>query len=177
MLHVHFSRVSVAALLAVAALAAGSRVATGQDREASKDTKAAARQEPSTLAVSIPWQWLASSGGTMTFQCEAKRPADDDGARMIEAVTRAGRQGRYTGKGDDGGTFTGIRNGDDFTFEAVSKDGSKFAMQMPWLAAQCMFGGAKLAGRSSVELHAKEIGGRVRLEIAGQKKGVSVEVR
>src|SRR5450432_282747 len=109
----HSPRLSAAALLAFAALAAGPLAAAGQDREASKGAKAAARQEPSTLAVSIPWQWLASSRGTMTFGCEAKRPAEDDGVRMIEAVTRAGRQGHYTGKGDDGGTFTGIRNGDD----------------------------------------------------------------
>ena len=113
----------------------------------------------------------------MTFKCEADRPANDDGVRMVEALSRAGRRGRYAGKGDDGGTFTGTRNGDDFTFEAISKDGSRFAMQMPWLAARCMFGGAKLAGASSVDLHAREIGGRVRLEVAGQKKGVSVEVK
>ena len=50
-------------------------------------------------------------------------------------------------------------------------------MQMPWLAARCIFGGAKLAGASSVDLHAREIGGRLRLEVAGQKKGVSVEVK
>jgi hypothetical protein len=177
MLTIHSRRVSVAGLLAVAALAGASRAGAAQDRNAAHETQAATRQEPSTLAVSIPWQWLASTGGTMTFKCEAGRPANDDGVRMVEALSRAGRRGRYAGKGDDGGTFTGTRNGDDFTFEAISKDGSRFAMQMPWLAARCMFGGAKLAGASSVDLHAREIGGRVRLEVAGQKKGVSVEVK
>ena len=67
--------------------------------------------------------------------------------------------------------------GDDFTFEAISKDGSRFAMQMPWLAGRCIFGGAKLAGATSVDPHAREIGGRLWLEVAGQKKGVSVDVK
>ena len=142
-----------------------------------KEKQPAERQEPSTLAVSIPWQWLASSGGTMTFQCDSNRPANDEGVKMVEALNAAGRRGRYVGKSDDGGTFTGTRNGDDFTFEAVGKDGSKFILQMPWLAGRCMFGGAKLAGAASVELRAKEIGGRLRLEVAGQTKGVSVEVK
>jgi hypothetical protein len=177
MLTIHSPRMSVAGLLAVAALASGSRAGAAQDRDAAHETQAATRQEPSTLAVSIPWQWLASTGGTMTFKCEANRPADDDGVRMVEALSRTGRRGRYAGKGDDGGTFTGTRNGDDFTFEAISKDGSRFAMQMPWLAGRCIFGGAKLAGASSVDLHAREIGGHLRLEVAGQKKGVSVDVK
>jgi len=113
----------------------------------------------------------------MSFPCESDRPADDERVKMIETLNRAGRRGRYTGKDSDGGAFTGTRNGDDFTFEAISKDGSKLVMQMPWFAARCIFGGAKLAGATSVSLRAHEIGGRVRLEVAGQKKGVSVEVK
>jgi hypothetical protein len=144
---------------------------------AAKDSPAAERQEPSTLAVSIPWRWLASSGGTMNIQCDSKRPANDEGVKMVEALNRAGRRGRYVGQGEDGGTFTGTRNGDDFRFEAVGKDGSKFALQMPWLAGRCMFGGAKLAGAGSVEMRARDIGGHLRLEVVGQTKGVSVEVK
>jgi hypothetical protein len=177
MWNIPLPRLSVAGLLAFAALAGGSRAGAAQDRDAAHEKQTSARQEPSTLGISIPWQWLASTGGTMNFQCEANRPADDDGVRMVEALSRAGRKGRYAGKGGDGGTFTGARDGDDFTFEAISKDGSRFAMQMPWLAARCIFGGAKLAGASSVDLHAREIGGRLRLEVAGQKKGVSVDVK
>jgi hypothetical protein len=135
------------------------------------------RQERSTLSISIPWQWLASSGGTMNFQCEVQKAADDEGVKMIEALSRSPRPKRYAGKSDDGGTFTGTRNGEDFTFETVSKDGSKFTLQMPWLAARCIFGGAKLAGATSVELRAKDVGGRVRLEVTGQTKGVNVEVK
>jgi hypothetical protein len=138
--------------------------------------KPAGHQQPSTIAVSIPWQWLATSGGTMSFACEADKPASDDGVKMIEAL-RHDPHGRYSGKGGDGGTFRGIRNGEDFTFEAVGKDGSRFTLQMPWSAARCIFGGAKLAGAGQVELKAKDIGGRIRLELAGQTKGVSVEVK
>src|SRR5574340_1092962 len=65
------------------------------------------KQGISTLGVSIPWQWLASSGGTMTFQCKERRPADDEGVRMIEVLSKSGKRGHYAGKGDDGGTFTG----------------------------------------------------------------------
>jgi hypothetical protein len=167
--------------LMIQALAAGAlaaAVASGAPlAQAAKPEKtAAARQEPATLAISVPWQWLASSGGAMNFQCEDKRPANDDGVRMIEALNRS-RKGHFSGKGDDGGTFTGTRNGEDFSFEALSKDGSKFALQMPWLAARCIFGGSKAAGASSVELKAQDVGGRVKLEIAGQKKGVSVEMK
>jgi hypothetical protein len=149
----------------------------GAQASTPKPDSATKRPEPSTLAVSIPWQWLASSGGTMNIQCDASRPANDDGVKMIEALSRDGRHGHYAGRGDDGGTFTGTRNGDDFSFEAISKDGSKFALQMPWLAGRCMFGGAKLAGASSIELRARDIGGHLRLEIAGQTQGVSVEVK
>ncbi len=167
---------SFATVLFAAAIVAAPSGAAAQ-AGAAKDKPAAERPEPSTLAVSIPWQWLASSGGTMNIQCDSNRPANDEGVKMIEALNRAGHRGRYVGHSDDGGTFTGTRNGDDFTFEAISKDGSKFALQMPWLAGRCMFGGAKLAGAASVELRARDIGGRLRLEIAGQTKGVSVEVK
>ena len=164
-------------LLALAMAGIGAFADASSSQDAKREKQATPRPEPSTLAVSVPWQWLASSGGTMTFQCESDRPAGDEGVRMIEALTRAGHQGRFSGKGGDGGTFVGTRKGDDFTFEAISKDGSKFVMQMPWFAARCIFGGAKLAGAASVELRAKDIGGRLRLEVAGQKKGVSVEVK
>jgi len=160
-----------------AILAVGAAGAHAQSGDARPEKPSTDRQEPSTLAVSIPWQWLASSGGTMKFQCEAERPAGDEGVKMIEALSGPSRLKRYARKSDDGGTFTGTRNGEDFTFETVSKDGSKFAVQMPWLAARCMFGGAKLAGATSVELRAKDIGGRMRLEVTGQTKGVSVEVK
>jgi hypothetical protein len=153
------------------------RAYASEAQEAKQETQARSHQEPSTLAISFPWQWLAASGGTMTFQCDAKKPADDDGIKMIEAVSRDGRRARYTGKGEDGGTFTGTRKGDDFTFEAVSKDGSKLVLQMPWSAARCLFGGARLAGAGSIVLRARDIGGRLRLEVAGQEKGVSVEVK
>jgi len=142
----------------------------------SASEKPAARQEPSTFAVSIPWQWLASSGGTINFGCEADKPATDEGVKMIEALRRDPK-GRYSGKSDDGGAFRGTRNGEDFTFEAFGKDGSRFALQMPWSAARCIFGGAKLAGATEVELRAKDVGGRLRLELAGQTKGVTVEVK
>ncbi len=170
------SGLSGAAVLFAAAIVGASSVAVAQTG-AAKDKPAVERPEPSTLAVSIPWQWLASSGGTMNIQCDSNRPANDEGVKMVEALNRAGHRGRYVGHSDDGGTFTGTRNGDDFTFEAISKDGSKFALQMPWLAGRCMFGGAKLAGAASVELRARDIGGRLRLEVAGQTKGVSVEVK
>jgi len=147
-----------------------------QESSKTPEKPAAGRQEPSTIAVSIPWQWLASSGGTMSFECEADKPASDDGVKMIEALRRDPRV-RYSGKGGDGGTFRGTRDGKDFTFEAVSKDGSRFTLQMPWSAARCIFGGAKLAGATKVELRAKDVGGRLRLELAGQTKGVSVEVK
>ena len=175
----HFSSgfLFAAGFLAIANAGAAVTADAAQRQDAKQEKQATARQEPSTLAVSIPWQWLASTGGTMNFQCESNRPANDDGVRMVEGLTRAGKQGHFSGKGDDGGTFTGTRKGDDFTFEAISKDGSKFALQMPWFAARCIFGGARLAGATSVELKAKDIGGRVRLEVAGQKKGVSVEVK
>jgi hypothetical protein len=169
---------SFATVLLAAAIVAVPGAAAAQTG-ATKEKPADERQEPSTFAVSIPWQWLASSGGTMNIQCDSSRPSNDEGVKMVEALNRSGRHGRrrYVGKSDDGGTFTGIRDGDDFSFQAVSKDGSKFALQMPWLAGRCMFGGAKLAGASSVELRARDIGGRLRLEIAGQTKGVSVEVK
>ena len=164
-------------LLAAGIAAAGAVGASAQAPEAKQEKPATGRQEPSTLAVSIPWQWLASSGGTMNFQCDSNRPPNDEGVKMVEALSRAGRQGRYAGRSDDGGTFTGTRKADDFTFEAVSKDSSKFVLQMPWLAARCIFGGARLAGATAVELRARDIGGRLRLEVAGQTKGVSVEVK
>jgi len=151
-------------------------IAIAQSNSGTPEKSATERQEPSTFAVSIPWQWLASSGGTMSFGCEADKPASDDGVKMIEALRRD-PHGRYSGKGGDGGTFRGTRNADDFTFEATSKDGSKFTLQMPWLSARCIFGGAKLAGATQVELKAKDVGGRLRLELAGQTKGVSVEVK
>jgi hypothetical protein len=151
-------------------------IATAQASSGTPDKSAAGRQEPSTFAVSIPWQWLASSGGTMSFGCEAEKPASDEGVKMIEALRRNAK-GRYSGKGDDGGTFRGTRNAEDFTFEAIGKDGSRFTLQMPWSAARCIFGGAKLAGATQVELRAKDVGGRLRLELAGQTKGVSVEVK
>src|ERR1700694_1272421 len=88
MLTIHSPRVSVAGLLAVTALASSSRAGAAQDRDAAHETQAATRQEPSTLAVSIPWQWLASTGGTKTFKWEADRPAKHDGGRV---VARAGR--------------------------------------------------------------------------------------
>lgn len=163
---------------ALAISGAGTRAYASQVQNAKQERQAKSKQEPSTLAISFPWQWLAASGGTMSFQCDAKKPADDDGIKMIEALSRDGRQGRYAGKGEDGGTFIGTRKGDDFTFEAISKDGSKLVLQMPWSVARCIFGGAaKLAGASSIELRARDIGGRLRLEVAGQKKGVSVEVK
>ncbi len=172
---------SVVGLLAAAALTSASHSGFAQTRQGSEAAadlrQEPSRQEPSTLAISIPWQWLAATGGTMSFQCQPNRPGDDEGVRMVEALTRDGRRARYAGKGDDGGTFIGSRNGDDFTFEAISKESARFAMQMPWVAARCMFGGARLAGTSSVDLRAREIGGRVRLELAGAKKGVSVEVK
>lgn len=166
-----------AGLLAAVILGPGTSGAAAQTPDSSQEKKATEKQEPSTLAVSIPWQWLASSGGTMSFQCDSDKPADDEGVKMIETLSRSGRRGRYTGKDEDGDAFTGTRKGDDFTFEAIGKEGSKFVMQMPWLAARCIFGGAKLAGATAVSLRAQEIGGRVRLEVAGQKKGVSVEVK
>jgi hypothetical protein len=169
-------RLVATGLFAAATFAAGTSAAAAQTPTA-KEREATGRQEPSTLAVSIPWQWLAASGGTMNFQCDSDRPVNDEGVKMVEALNRAGRRGRYVGKGDDGGTFTGTRNGKDFTFQAVSKDGSKFTLQMPWLAARCIFGGAKLAGATSVELRARDIGDHLRLEVAGQTKGVSVEVK
>jgi hypothetical protein len=166
-----------AGLLAAVILGTRASGAAAQTPDAKQEKQAAGRQEPATLAVSIPWQWLASSGGTMSFQCEADRPADDENVKMIETLNRPGRRGRYSGKDEDGDAFTGTRNGDDFTFEANSKDGSKIVLQMPWFAARCLFGGAKLAGATSISLRAHEIGGRVRLEVVGQKKGVSVEVK
>lgn len=166
-----------AGLLAAVILGTGASGAAAQTPAAKPEKQSAGRQEPSTLAVSIPWQWLASSGGTMTFQCEPDRPADDESVKMVETLNRPGRRGRYTGKDSDGDAFTGTRKGDDFTFEATGKDGSKFVLQMPWFAARCLFGGAKLAGATSISLRAHEIGGRVRLEVVGQKKGVSVEVK
>jgi hypothetical protein len=57
------------------------------------------------------------------------------------------------------------------------KDGSKLVLQMPWSAARCLFGGARLAGAGSIGLRARDIGGRLRLEVAGREKGVSVEVK
>ncbi|MDQ2980579.1 MAG: hypothetical protein M3R62_15330, partial [Acidobacteriota bacterium] len=164
-------------LLAAGIAAANATGAVAERREAKQEKQATGKQEPSTLAVSIPWQWLASSGGTMNFQCDSNRPPNDEGVKMVEALSRAGSQSRFAGKSDDGGTFTGTRKGDDFTFETVSKDGSKFVPQMPWLAARCIFGGAKPAGATSVELRARDIGGRLRLEVAGQTKGVRVEVK
>jgi hypothetical protein len=169
-----FGRVFAAGFLAFEIVCSAAAV---QDQDGKRGKQAAARQEPSTLAISVPWQWLASSGGTMTFQCETNRPANDEGVRMVEALTRGGRQGQFAGKGEDGGTFVGTRNKDDFTFEATGKDGSKFVMQMPWLAARCVFGGARLAGAGSIDVRARDIGGRLRLEVAGEKKGVSVEVK
>lgn len=162
---------------AIAILCAEASADGSQKQDATPEKRETSRQEPSILAISFPWQWLASSGGTMTFKCEANRKADDDGVKMIEALSRAGHQGRYAGKGSDGGIFTGTRNGDDFIFDAISKDGSKLALQMPWSAARCIFGGAKLAGATSIELKAHDLGGRVRLEVTGQKKGVSVQMK
>lgn len=150
--------------------------AIAQASSSTPEKSAEGRQEPSTFAVSIPWQWLASSGGTMSFGCEADKPASDEGVKMIEALRRD-PHGRYSGKGGDGGTFRGTRNAEDFTFEATGKDGSRFTLLMPWSAGRCIFGGAKLAGATQVELKAKDVGGRLRLELAGQTKGVSVEVK
>ncbi len=167
-------------LLACAAAAAIWCAATRAEAKLAQDGKDM-REEPtpgpSTLAISFPWQWLAASGGTMKFECEANKPANDDGVKMIEALSRKARHGHYAGTGDDGGTFTGDRKGDDFTFEAVGKDGSRFSLQMPWSAARCIFGGAKEAGASGIELRARDLGGRLRLEIAGEKKGVRVDVK
>lgn len=107
----------------------GMRAYASEAQEAKLETQARSHQEPSMLAISFPWQWLAASGGTMTFQCDAKKPAADDGIKMIEAVSRDGRWARYRGKGEDGGTFTGTRKGDGFTFEAVGEDGSKLVLR------------------------------------------------
>jgi len=166
--------IALAAGLVGAWLATDAAVA--QANSATPEKSAEGRQEPSTFAVSIPWQWLASSGGTMSFGCEADKPASDEGVKMVEALRRD-PHGKYSGKGGDGGTFRGTRNAEDFTFEATGKDGSRFTLQMPWAAARCIFGGARLAGATQVELKAKDVGGRLRLELAGQTKGVSVEVK
>jgi hypothetical protein len=128
---------------------------------------ASASKHGASVDISLPLQLLAGLGGTMTIDCD--NDVDSDTRAMMQALRRSGR---YESRdGDD--RFTAWRLGDRFRLKAVDGDGA-FTLEMPWAAAECLFGGVK--GRRQIKLESLERSGGFELRMSGDDASIKVAV-
>lgn len=133
---------------------------------------AAASGKTPSIEISIPFEWLAKSGGTITLGCETK--ADGDTAAMMRSLRGQGSRGRYEKRdGDD--FMSATRNGDRFHLDTVGKDGGKLSLTMPWPVAECIFGGT--GGRRQIRVQTLRDKGGFELKLDGEKGGVHMDVK
>ena len=132
---------------------------------------AAAGKTPS-IDISLPFAWLAKSGGTMTMSCETQ--VDGDTAAMMRSLRGQGFRGRYESRDGDS-HVTAVRSGDRFQLKTVDKDGDKVSVAMPWPVAECLFGGT--GGKKQIRLHALEAAGGFELKLDGENAGLHVDVK
>jgi hypothetical protein len=132
---------------------------------------ASASKHGASVDISLPLQLLAGLGGTMTLNCD--NDVDSDTRAMMQTLRRSGR---YESRdGDD--RFTAWRLGDRFRLKAVDGDGDgdgAFTLEMPWAAAECLFGG--VTGKRQIKLESLERSGGFKLRMSGDDASIKVAV-
>ncbi len=130
---------------------------------------ASASKHGASVDISLPLQLLAGLGGTMTLDCNDD--VDSDTRAMMQALRRSGR---YESRdGDD--RFTAWRLGDRFRLKAVDGDGDgAFILEMPWAAAECLFGGVN--GKRQIKLESLGSKGGLELRMSGDDASIKVAV-
>lgn len=127
----------------------------------------ASHKHGASVDISLPLQLLAGLGGTMTINCDSD--VDSDTRAMMQALRRSGR---YESRdGDD--RFSAWRLGDRFRLKAVDGDGA-FTLEMPWAAAECLFGG--VPGKRQIKLESLERSGGFELRLSGDDASIKVAV-
>ena len=130
---------------------------------------ASASKHGATVDISLPLQLLAGLGGTMTLDCD--NDVDGDTRAMMQSLRRTGRY--ESREGDD--RFTAWRLGDRFRLKAVDGDGDgAFTLEMPWVAAECLFGG--IQGKRTIKLESLERSGGFELRMSGEDASIKVAV-
>ena len=129
----------------------------------------AADKHGASIDISLPLQLLARTGGTITLDCD--NDVDTDTRSMMQALQRSGR---YESRdGDD--RFTAWRIGERFRLKAVDGDGDgAFTLEMPWAAAECLFGGVQ--GKRQIKLESLERNGGFELKMSGDNGSIKVAV-
>jgi hypothetical protein len=129
----------------------------------------ASHKHGASVDISLPLQLLAGLGGTMTINCDSD--VDSDTRAMMQALRRSGR---YESRdGDD--RFTAWRLGDRLRLKAVDGDGDgTFTLEMPWAAAECLFGGTR--GKKQIKLESLESSGGFELRMSGGDASIKVAV-
>lgn len=130
---------------------------------------ASASKHGASVDISLPLQLLAGLGGTMTIDCD--NDVDSDTRAMMQTLRRTSR---YESRdGDD--RFTAWRLGDRFRLKAVDGDGDgAFTLEMPWAAAECLFGGVK--GKRQIKLESLERSGGFELRMSGEDASLKLAV-
>lgn len=130
---------------------------------------ASASKHGASVDISLPLRFLAGLGGTMTLDCD--NDVDGDTRAMMQALRRSGRYDAR--EGDD--RFTAWRLGDRFRLKAVDGDGDgAFTLEMPWAAAECLFGG--VTGKRQIKLESLERSGGFELRMSGDDASIKVAV-
>lgn len=130
---------------------------------------ASASKHGASVDISLPLQLLAGLGGTVTIDCD--NDVDSDTRAMLQALRRTGHY--KSREGDD--RFTAWRLGDRFRLKAVDGDGDgAFTLEMPWAAAECLFGGVK--GKRTIKLESLERSGGFELRMSGEDASIKVAV-
>ena len=132
---------------------------------------AAAKGKSPSVDISIPFEWLAKNGGTITMSCETQ--VDGDTAAMMRSLHAQGRRGRYESQDGDE-HLAATRNGDRFQLKTTGKDGGRVSVAMPWPVAECLFGGN--GGKRQIRVQAVQAAGGFELKLDGEKAGLHVQV-
>jgi hypothetical protein len=130
---------------------------------------ASAGERHASIDISLPLQLLTRLGGTMTLDCD--NHVDADTRAMIQTLRRTNRYEKRDG--DD--RLVAWRFGDRFRMKAMDGDGEgTFMLEMPWAAAECLFGGT--SGKRQIKLEALERTGGFELRMTGDDGQISVAV-
>jgi hypothetical protein len=130
---------------------------------------ASAGERKGSIDISLPLQLLTRLGGTITLDCD--NDVDADTRAMIQTLRRTNRYEKRDG--DD--RLTAWRFGDRFRMKAREGDGDgTFTLEMPWAAAECLFGGNP--GTRQIKMEALERSGGFELRMSGDDGQISVAV-
>jgi len=130
---------------------------------------ASAGERKGSIDISLPLQLLTRLGGTITLDCD--NDVDADTRAMIQTLRRTNRYEKRNG--DD--QLVAWRFGDRFRMKAKDGEGDgTFTLEMPWVAAECLFGGSPR--KRQIKMEALERSGGFELRMSGDDGQISVAV-